>query len=492
MTITFNSVPSALRVPFMAVEIDNSRAQQGPALLAYRVLLMGQKTASGSATADTLHRVTSADEVVPLAGRGSQLHRMALAYFTNNRFTETYIGVLADNGSGVAATGTLTVTGPATADGTLSLYIGGNLVSVGVSSGDTATEVAAAIVAALSTDLPVTAAVGGVGSEHIITVTAKNKGTAGNDIDVRLNYQDGEATPTGIAVAIVAMASGATNPTLTSLIAAMGDTWFHVIAHPYTDATSLSAIEAEMADRFGPMRMIDGVAITSALGSASTLGTLGDTRNSPHSIIVSQPGSDPIVPPVEFAAGVVGAVALAANADPARPLQTLQVKGVLPPADADLFTLQERNLLLYDGIGTTSVASGGVVALERLVTTYQTNAAGSADTSYLDLTTMLTLLYLRYSFRTRIQTRYPRHKLAADGTRVGSGQAVITPKIGKAEAVLWFREMEELGLVENFEQFKTDLVVERNATNVNRLDFLLPPDLINQFITGGVKLQFLL
>jgi phage tail sheath gpL-like len=100
------------------------------------------------------------------------------------------------------------------------------------------------------------------------------------------------------------------------------------------------------------------------------------------------------------------------------------------------------------------------------------------------------LLYLRYSFRNRILQRYPRHKLASDGTRYGAGQAVITPLLGKAEAIAWFREMEELGLVENFDSFKTNLVVERNGSDVNRLDFLLPPDLINQFIVGAVKLQF--
>jgi phage tail sheath gpL-like len=64
------------------------------------------------------------------------LHRMALAYFANNRFTETWIGVLADNGAGVAATGTITITGPATASGTISLYLGGVLVSTAVANGD--------------------------------------------------------------------------------------------------------------------------------------------------------------------------------------------------------------------------------------------------------------------------------------------------------------------------------------------------------------------
>jgi phage tail sheath gpL-like len=478
----------------MAVEFDGSRAQQGPGLLSYRALLIGQKTSAGSATANTLQRITSADEALALGGRGSQIHRMARAWFTNNASTEVYVGVLADNGSGVAATGTLTVTGTATAAGTLSLYAGGQLVSVGVASGDTAATVAASIAAALpsTSNLPVTGAVGGTGSEHIVTATARHKGTAGNNIDLRLNYQDGEATPAGISVTIVAMASGATNPVLTSLIAALGDTWFHVIAHPYTDSTSLTAIETELASRWGPLRMIDGVAVTSAAGTVSALGTLGGGRNSKHSVIVAQPGKSPLTPPDEFAAATAAVVAKSANNDPAQPLQTLALAGVLPPAEADLFTLQERNLLLYDGIATTKAASGGGAALERVITTYQTNAAGSPDTSYLDVTTMLTLLYARYSFRTRFQAKFARHKLANDGTRVGAGQAVLTPKIAKSEALGWFRDLEERGLFEGFDQFKADLVVERNASDPTRLDFLLSPNLVNQFIVGAAKVQFLL
>lgn len=488
MSVSFNLLSANLRVPTVAVEMDNSRAEQGSALLPYRVLLIGQKTSAGTATANTLVPVSSADECRTYGGVGSQLHRMGIAYFANNKFTETYIGVLSDNGAGVAASGTLTVTGPATAAGTLSLYIGGNLVQVAVASGDANTAIATAINAAINaaTTLPVTSTV----LSNVVTVTAKNKGTAGNNIDMRLNYQDGEATPAGVGVAVVAMASGATNPTLTTLIAAMGDQWFHVVAHPYTDATSLTALENEMSSRFGPMRMIDGVLITSAAGSRSTLGTLGDTRNSPHSCIVAQPGNNVVTPPCEFAAAVAGVVAFYANNDPARPLQTLPVLGVLPPADSDCFTLSERNLNLYDGVGTTKVAAGSQVQIERLVTTYQTNAAGAADTSYLDITTMLTILYLRYSWRTRIQTRYPRHKLANDGTRFGAGQAIVTPKLMKAECYTWFREMEEKGLVENFDQFKTDLVVERNSDDPNRIDVLLPPDVINQFIVGAAALQF--
>lgn len=488
--ISFNSIPSSIRVPFVAVEFDNTRASQGAALLAYRALMIGQKTSAGSATANTLYRVTSIAQGISLFGRGSMLHRQLLGWFANNTATELWVLPLSDNGAGTAATGTLTVTGPATASGTYHLYCGGSYVPVAITSGDAQNSVAAAINTAINAalDLPITSAV----STNVVTWTYRHKGTVGNDFDVRANYQDGQTTPAGVAVAIVAASGGATNPVLTTGIAALGDNWYQIWTHPYTDATSLSAIETELASRFGAMRMIDGLAITSAAGTQSTLGTLGDSRNSPHSCIAAQPGKNPVTPPMEYSAEVAGVVALYGQIDPARPFQTLPVAGALAPAEADRFTFTERNLELFDGISTSHTAQDGTTTLERLVTTYQTNAASAPDTSYLDVTTMLTLLYLRYSFRVFVQTNFPRCKLADDGVVVGAGQAIITPKLGFAAALAWFRQMEELGLVENFEQFKRDLVVQRNSQDPNRLDFALPPNLVNQFIVGAAKVQFLL
>ena len=127
-----------------------------------------------------------------------------------------------------------------------------------------------------------------------------------------------------------------------------------------------------------------------------------------------------------------------------------------------------------------------------MITTYQLNGAGAPDTSYLDLNTVLTLSYLRYDWRTFIASRYPRHKLASDDVRPAPGQAIITPSIGKAEAVSRFAQWQDLGLVEGIEQFKTDLIVERNSQDPNRLDFLLPPDIINQLRIAATQIQFLL
>lgn len=487
----FDSIPSNLRVPFVAAEIDNSRASQGPALLAYRGLIIGQMTASGTGTADTLQRVTSANDVATLAGRGSLLHRQAMAWFHANKFTELWIGLLADAVAGAAAAGSILFAGTATADGTVSLYVGGELVEVPVATGDAAADVATALAALLpsASDHMVTGAVNVTTAEQV-DITCRHKGEVGNGIDLRVNYADGEALPAGITATITAMTGGTTNPTLTNLIAAMGDTWFQVIAHPYTDATSLTALENELADRFGPLRMIDGVAITAKDDTLANLATLGEGRNSGHSVIAGTYKSP--TPAFEVAANLAAVVAYYGADDPARPFQTLPLSWCKAPAESDRFTLQERNQLLYDGIATIRTASDGTVQIDRLITTYQTNTSGAADTSFLDLTTMLTLLYLRYSWRTLVSTKYPRHKLASDGTQIGAGQAVVTPKLMKAQAVLWFEEMEELGLVEDADQFKQDVVVERNAQDTNRLDVLLPPNIINKLIVTATKLEFLL
>lgn len=478
----------ALRVPFVYVEFDPTRAAQGPAILRYKTLLIGQRTSAGSIAQKVLKLITSADMASEYFGPGSMLHCMAKSYFANNKITETYAIALDDSGTGVAATGTFALTGPATADGTMVFYVAGTRFAIAVTSADTATDVGDALAAAINADtsLPVTAA----NVTGTVTLTAKNKGESGNDIDMRTNYYANEVYPAGMGNTTTAMSSGANNPTLQDVIDVLGDTWYNIIICPFNDTTSLGAIETELADRFGYLRMIDGLYITSKTGTVGTLSTFGNLRNSPHVVCMH---SQKVACYIGNFVGALGAkIALESEVDPARPFQTLELTGILAPADTERFTISENDTLLYDGIATFYVDQSGKVRIQRAITMYQTNAAGVADTAYLDANTLLTLMYLRYDFRTTIQTRYARAKLADDGTNFGSGQQVITPKIGKAEAIGKFRQWEAKGLVENIDQFKTDLICERDASDANRLNWVLPPDLVNQFRVGGVTIQFLL
>src|SRR5678815_64227 len=100
--VSFNQIPSTLRVPFVAVEFDASQAQQGPALLAYDAIILGQKLSTGTWVADTFNRATSVADAIAGGGRGSMIHRQAIAWFAVNPFAALWFGVLADNGAGVA------------------------------------------------------------------------------------------------------------------------------------------------------------------------------------------------------------------------------------------------------------------------------------------------------------------------------------------------------------------------------------------------------
>lgn len=490
MPISFNDVPKNIRVPFVYVEFDNSRAVEGPALMPYRNLVIGQRLASGSVAAKEPVRVTSEAQAKSFFGAGSMLAQTLARQFENNSFTETWAVALDDADAGVAATWTLSLTG-GISPGVINLYIGGRRIQASVAAVDSVPAVAARLAAAITadSDAAVTAVVNGILNTQI-DLTAKHKGEVHNDLDIRLNYFDGEVLPDHLNLAIASGVPGAANPSIADIWDLLGDEHYNIITLPYRDGFNLGEIEKELLDRWGPTRMIEGIAVTAATGSHSNLGTFGDTRNSPHLTVMHAAGSP--TPTWEWAGAVAGLISEHGNIDPARPFQTLPLVGILPAKELDRFTLQENNLLLYDGISTHSVDAGGLVRIQRLITTYKTSPAGAEDISYLDVNTPLTLAYLRYDFRNYILRKYPRHKLANDGTRFGAGQAIITPKVGKAEAVARARLWEEIGLVENLDQFKNELICERNASDPNRLDWMLPPDLVNQFRIGGVQIAFLL
>lgn len=497
MSISFNQIPSNIRVPGAYIEIDNSRAITGLSQLETRILVIGQRLTAGTVAEGVPTLVSSKSQAIEYFGRGSMLANMFDTLFDNNPYTEKWAVALDDNGAGVTASGLVDFAGStATESGTISLYIGGVLVEVAVADADTAAEIATATAAAINAnlDLPVTAAVVNDDDDDSVAITYRHKGLVGNELDLRLNYRGvlgGEATPAGVTIAITGMASGTTNPSISTAIAALPDEIFDYWLVPYLDSTTLDALDTELDSRWGPLRMLEGHVFTASSDSVANLSTLGNSRNNEHMTILDASNDSP-TPCYLWGAAMCGQVAYAATNDPARPFNTLQLIGVKAPAPENRRTLTERNTLLYDGIATHYVTKAGVVQLERVVTTYQKNASDVADASYLDANTPLTLAYLRQTLRARITQKFPRHKLADDGTKFGAGQAIVTPKILRAELIALAGQWEEAGLVEDMDSFKSNLIVERNETDRTRVDVVIPPDLVNQFQIFAAQIAFTL
>jgi phage tail sheath gpL-like len=508
MNIGFKTIPANTKVPFAYFEVG---AGSGVGNQQQNSLLIGNTITVQPATPVLVPTVAQA---IALFGAGSVLAQMVEKYLQGDPNGALYALPLADAGGGVAATGKLSFTGPATAAGALSLYIAGNLVSVAVTAAMTAPNLATAVAAAINAwisangvALPVSAVVDGV-NNFDVNLTARNKGTQGNGIDIRLNYfgpASNEATPAGITVAVTAMTNGATDPDITGLDAILGDENYDFIAVPWSSATQLNALQTLMANATGrwSFNRQDYGHVWAAKPDADATGAtniaFGATRNDPHVTLVSYEPAP--TAPWLVAAAFMAAAAPSLRADPARPLQTLTVQGILAPAKGARYTWPTKNSLLSTGMALMSYNADGTCAILRAVTTYQKNPQGVPDASFLDAETLYSLMSFIRGQKQALSITYPRAKLADDGTNFGAGttfknggpdQSITTPNGIKATCIARYSQQVADGLVEDTATFAKGLIVQRNSQDASRVDLLLDPIFVSGLRVLAVLVNFYL
>jgi phage tail sheath gpL-like len=500
MPVSFNSIPRGWKVPLVYIEVDPSQA--GTPTSNKYALLADYKIAAGKGVVDVPIACGSLSDAVNLAGQGSPLARMYAAFFALNKGSPCVILPIAEPAAGVAASGDIVVTAAPTQAGTLSLYVAGQRMQIGVGPPDTTAQVAGKIQAAIAAnpDLPVTAGapVGGT-----TTLTSKWKGATGNDIRVELNVLGplgGEVTPLGLTVTLPAgntLANGTGVPVWTNAIANLGDEPYEYVGMGHTDTGSIIAWGTEYgftdSGRWGWMREDYGHVISVRRDTYSNLFNWGPTNNSGVVSVMAMEVGSP-APVWEWIGAYCGRAAQALSIDPARPLQTLTFDGILPAPKTGRFNKTQLNALAGVGLAIQTTTPDGVPAIAREQTTYQKNTLGQPDNAYELMTTLATLAELFRRMRQAVTNKYARCKLANDGTKFGPGQAMVTPNIIKAELVAEYRQAEFDGLVENTDQFKKFLIVERDSTDPNRVNVLYPPDIINQLrmfaVLGQFRLQF--
>lgn len=500
MTIAFTSIQSDIRTPLCYIEINNTGAVTGTPTPLNKVLVFGQMDSTGTATSGSLYNIFSSSMAQGLFGRSSMLAAQLAAFKDLNTDADVWAIALEDDPAGIQATGGLAITGTATASGTLSVMIGGIRIRQSVIAGDKAADISASLIDTINADpdVPVIASAyeppAGVQADPVtptITLTARHAGECGNDIDIRLNYYTGEQVPAGIACDVVAMTGGTANPDVSPVIAGMGDQWWNFVINPYNDQANLDLLSAELVKRWGPDKMIDGMCFLAYRGVMADATTYGSTRND---FLFSCMGTNIAPQPPYIWSARVGAVCIGSlTIDPARPMQTLAVSGLLAPAASDCWPREDRETLLHDGISTFTVNSS-TVQVERMITMYRLDSYGNPDKSYLNVNTPMTLSYIRYATRTDIEEKFPRCKLADDGTPIAAGQPIVTPSVIKNELIALSQELgpEGMGLIEDVDAFAASLQVERNSEDADRIDVYSNPNVINQFRIYAQAINFTL
>ena len=434
-------------------------------------------------------------------GVGSMIERMFARFFAGNRTQQIWCLPVPEPVAGQRATGLIAFIASSLQSGVLTLYVAGQKLQIAVYSTDTASSIAANLVAAINamTTLPVTAAVDGTNSGQV-DLTCRWLGATGDDVTIVLNYGGllaGEVLPIGLVATITSMSGGEGEPDMTAAIGAIASKQFLHVGMPFNDTGSLDAWDAEYG--FGPggrwayLRQQYGWIFNALRADYADSLTWGLAHNSSviSTMVVELAMPSPIW---EVAAAYCAQGAAALLADPAAPLQTLPLVGLLSAPSDQQFSPTENNSLVNSGLAVQAQNSDGTPMILREALQYQLNSYGQADTAFALVTVLSNLAELLTRMRSAITTKFPRAKLAPNPTgysvSAGPGQNVVTPAIVTAELVAEAQQAIYDGLMTNLTSFLANLIVQINDQDPDRLDVLYAPQLMGQLRDFDVLAQF--
>ena len=442
-------MPSIIRQPKTTVNIVNASATVGNT--EQRILIVGQKTAAGSAVAGALvEAIANGGAEDALFGRDGMLATLIRANKVRNQQVQIDAISLDDDGSGVDATGTIAVTGTATEAGTLTVITGSernHKFSIAVADTDTATAVGAAIEAAVNADLdvPVTAA----NVTGTVTMTAINAGTYGNSIPIEVR-----GTVAGISTTVTGMASGATDPTLTDIFDVIGDKRYQAIVWPYPNDTA--ELRTLLDARFNADgKVLDGVGFTALADTVSNLKVLGAALNSQSLVIIGDQketetdysGPSIVEIPMVVASQFAGFRGLRLDTDgfsiadlvvtangpldsfggPAlasKPYFNTPFAELVPMQTGRGFDDSEIEDLKDNGISVigNNIANNTVINGE-FVTTYKTDTGGNPDVTFTFLNFVDTASQAREYFFNNLRSRFAQSRLTEGDVTKGRDMA---------------------------------------------------------------------
>ena len=453
--ISFDTIPSSIRVPGQYIEFNTRNAVQGLPQNPQSVLLLAPMLDSGTQEPLTPVQLFSDAQAGDLFGRGSWAQLMVRQAFKNNAYLDLTVIGLPDHSAGVAATGSLKIDGTAQTAASISLTIGGVAVAVAVSANQSAAEAAEKLAAAVNAAaLPVSA----TAEQGSLKLTARSKGAIGNEISLACDMG-----ASGLAGSITAMTNGAQNADIAAALDKVAGKHYHIIVSPFNDVPNAKALSQHITQVSNAIEQRGCIGVMGLRGTMPQGASLTAQLNDGRITCAWYKGADE-------ACGIIAAgyaAVLAFEEDPARPLNTLEIKGLNITPDAQWPLFNECNNALYNGLTPLTIVAGKVQIM-RAVSTYTKSAANVDDPALLDITTIRTLDYTRRAIKERIALRFPRDKLSDR----------LLPKV-KSEILDVLLKLEQAEIIENAETNKGKLVVSRSLQDANRVNAAIPADVVN-------------
>jgi len=339
----------------------------GVLFLPQRIALVGQGN-TASVYALTKFQITSASQAGNRYGFGSPIHLAARQLLPVNGDGVGTIPVtvypLEDDGSGVAASGTITPVDDATQAGAYIIRISETdseqfVIAVGDTVADITLKITTAINAVL--EMPVIAA----DNTTEVTLTAKWAGLSSNLIVASaVTPEIGAAT-----ITIVQPTGGLINPSVQPALDQVGDVWETMFLNTLNsdDEIALGAFSVFGEGRWGALTRKPMIAFMGYTG-ATVAGAISvsDTRKTDRTNVqLVAPGSDEL--PLVVAARQLARIAPVANNNPPRDYGSQSATGIAPGTDGQQWNYLQRDQAVKGGSSTIEVRDG-VVTLSDVIT----------------------------------------------------------------------------------------------------------------------------
>jgi hypothetical protein len=243
---------------------------------AQTILLVGQMTSAGTATADILYQDVSLTQIAAFAGAGSMMQDAYESLKQVNESTPIDC-IFLDDPTGAPAVGTILWSGAATEAGSYEIGIGSSrngVATVTVASGDGDDAVATAVTAAFAALTKCVCTVSTNATPEQNDITYNHDGTEGNFVPIYIKGVVG-----GLDYTLTGMASGTGVPTLTTTLDVIGEKRYQQIVQPGTygvaNLTTLLDARWNVTNK-----ILDGVGIVCVADTSSNHTTALNLLNS--------------------------------------------------------------------------------------------------------------------------------------------------------------------------------------------------------------------
>ena len=457
-------------------------------------LYIAQQLTGAQGIPGQFYELYSLNDAVSLFGAGSIMSLMVAQHFATCPELPLYCSPLAEPTTGAtAATHPMTVTGPATDSGILSVSIADMEFEVAVNTGDTADDIATGLVAVFNAqpNLPFVATTTTGGA---ITMTAKNVGPAGNWFTPIFNPFFGDAFPAGVNVTVGATVPGNAVFDPVTMSAPFACPW-DCVALGVEDENLVNTIihllrQNWMCGVQGDFR--GGELFHSFTNSAGQIAAYGRERNNPEEV-VTPVRTGYKYPGYVMAAATCSRVCCTACDDPSRPVQ--YDNGILgnlfdSRQCSTIWTSEEKKSFYDAGILNWDVANEiGLrqtnLWIEEPLTTYKYDPnTGAPDGAWQRVESRYTVTKFARDLGFWYRANYSSVSLVDDGTRIPPGKLAVSPRILKASILAWMRGTQVGWTIEDPGQLESMVNVERTETpnncDPNRVNVMIDADLVNQ------------